>query len=506
MRLLDNILLQARMRPDARAIVTADGHLGYGDLVSRAGSLAAGMASPAEPSRPVCIAIRKSPEAVIAMLATLLAGRAYLPLDSGLPEARRRAMIADSGADLMLVTEADAAAGASAAGTTCAVRTVPADPAGGTNPPAPVPVAASSDAALLYTSGSTNIPKGVRISRAAIDTFVDWATGYFGFGPEDRAASHAPFGFDISFLDLWAPLAAGGEVHLVPEGQMANGRFLLHFLAERGVTFWQSVPTPLVAIGTELGAGPLPAPLALRHLCSTGEALPEAARTRLAALGEGVTLHNVYGCTETNDTFVFSLPIREAGGEGQLPIGLGLAYVDYLIVDAHDMPVPQGEQGELLTASAAGFTGYTDPDLTRAAHVECDGQRYFRTRDLVAEDAYGFVHFIGRSDHTVKLRGVRVDLREIETVIGEMAGVQEALAMIQPCARKGMQLVVVISGPEAPQLPVIGLKAHCARHLARQVIPDRFITQIAPLPRNLNGKIDRRAVSASLKELLKQDA
>lgn len=494
MKVIQDILAQARTHPDALAVIGDDGAIGYRDLVMQAGGIAQMLSHQGALPAPVAIAMPKSPEAVAVMLGVLLAGRTYMPLDPALPIMRRSDMLADSNTRLgYAATEAEAAR-LSAEHPGIEFRAARRD----LSLPA-VPVVASvpegRNFALLYTSGSTNRPKGVRLGRAGVDCFVDWALNYFALGPQDRLASHAPFGFDISLLDVWAGLAAGAQVHLVPEGQMINGRYLIRFLEDRAITFWQSVPTPITAIADEIAAGH-PVPRALRQLCTTGEALPQRTRNRLAVLGADVQVHNIYGCTETNDSFVYSLPASNLNAEGDLPIGYALAYIDYRICDEAGADVPIGQTGQLLVRSDAGFNGYTDPALTEAAHVTLDdGRRYYRSNDLVLSDRDGMLHFIGRADHTVKLHGYRIDLREVEAALQQHPELTEVVALLQSCKTRGKRLIAVLGGGVAQGLSSLQIKAHCARFLPRQAIPDSFVRHDPPLPRNGNGKIDRRAVA-----------
>lgn len=488
MRTVDKICENARNQPRAAAIVDGETVMTYGDLLKRAGSVAEFLTNSTEPGRSVGIGMAKSAEAGTAMLGAALAGRPYVPLDPALPPARRRLIVEDCRPGAILVA-------CEKARKQLVAETVPAkvavfQEATAIKADAFEPVEAER-LAILYTSGTTSRPKGVVLGAAALDTFVDWATRYFGLGREDRIASHAPFGFDISLLDFWAGLAAGATVHLVPEGHVANGAYLAAFLEERRITFWQSVPTAIEAIAGALDEASRE--LELRQLCSTGEVMSCRTRELLDRFGGGVTFHNVYGCTETNDTFVFTALIDEVSGNGDFPIGNALDYVTYRIVDEDGDPVSQGEQGELLVRSGAAFLGYTNAALTEAAHCSVEGLPHYRTRDLVIEDADNLLHFVGRIDHTVKLRGVRVDLREVEATLCAEQRIRDAVAFVLPCERKGKQLVAMISGPEAAEIPVLELKVHCARHLARQSIPDRFLIGPDPLPRNANGKTDRNA-------------
>ena len=508
MQLVDRILDHARQQPGAPAILGPAGTVTYAALLGEAGALAARFAAadPEGDRRPVALMMAKSPRMAVAMLAALLAGRAYVPVDPGHPAPRRAEMIADSRAALVVVDEAtDAADIAAVAGDAQVIRAdMPGDTAAFT---APIPADPADDAAILYTSGSTSRPKGVRLSRRAFDIFTGLATDYLALGPADRIASHAPFGFDISILDLFAGLAAGASVHLVPEGQMSNGRFLTSFIADRGITVWQSVPTAICAIARETAArqaaGDPSVPIrSLRHVGTTGEPLPAACRGDLSAVNPHATLHNIYGCTETNDSVIFSIPVSEAAGEGQLPIGTPLPFADCRIVDDQRRDVARGETGELMVASATAFTGYTDPELTAAALVRlADGSGpYYATRDLVVQDGDGILHFVGRVDHTIKLRGVRIDLREVEAALAAAFGQPEVVALTVPCAVRGRQLVGVLGGvmggrTDAAPLSPIELKKRCAAHLPRLAIPDRFVSLSDILPRNANGKIDRRRVA-----------
>lgn len=514
MRFLERYVALAAQAPDAPALIDDFGAISRARLLAAAAAVARDLATttPATGAAPpVGVAMPKSAGAVAVMLGALLAGRAYVPLDPGLPVERRARMIADSGLDVVYVADVAAAGEVGAPeGRPVAARVF--DPRDAARLPfadaRPGDAAsASADAAILYTSGSTNQPKGVRLSRGAVDVFLDWALDYFGLGEGDVTASHAPFGFDISLLDLFGALGAGAAVALVPEGQMANGRFLAEFAARHGVTFWQSTPTALTALTGAIRDG-AEAP-ALAHVCSTGEALPPATRRALSELcgAPGATaplFHNIYGCTETNDSFVLSAPVAEIAAlpaETDLPVGRPLPFIAWRVVDENLSPVAEGGQGELLVASRAAFTGYTDAALTKAAHVEVEGARYYRTRDIVRVEEDGNLRFFGRVDHTVKLRGVRVDLREIEACLAGVAGLHDPVAFVRDCPRKGRVLVCGFQFTGAPP-SLVALKGHCARQLPRQVVPDLFLPVSEALPRNVNGKVDRRAAIAAFADAL----
>lgn len=513
MRFLDRYVAHAKAAPDAPAIVDDRGVVSRGALLGAATALACDLRAEAADrpagNAPVGVAMPKSAGAAAATLGALLAGRAYVPLDPALPDDRRRRMIEDSGMDVIFVADAvEAARVRRFAGPGIIVRAFDAGDRARLSLADDLlarPAPDAADAAILYTSGSTSQPKGVRLSRGAIDVFLDWAQDYFGLGPDDVTASHAPFGFDISLLDLFGGLGAGACVALVPEGQMANGRFLIDFIVRHRVTFWQSTPTALTAlvgVASERRGG-----IALRHVCSTGEALPPATRRGLGLLsgaGARTLFHNIYGCTETNDSFVHTAPLADVAGappEIDTPAGRPLPFIAWRVVDENLAPVGDGAQGELLVASRTAFTGYTDPALTDAAHVEVEGVRYYRTRDLVRVEEDGSLRFFGRVDHTVKLRGVRVDLREVESCLAAYEGLRDPVAFLRDCPKRGRVLVCGFNHGEAPP-SLLALKQHCALHLPRQAIPDILLPFPTTLPRNVNGKVDRRAAVSAFSEAL----
>jgi len=507
MSFIDAFVNHAKEMPGRIALSDTLRSWRYGELATLACDLANDLNWCAPDSGTVAIVMGKSPEMVIAILGVLLSGRCYVPIDPTIPTECRQRILMDSNATVLLCRAEDAAASVwpGQPASLCRLRVSAELPrqTGLESLVKPVlPHHKSNNlAAILYTSGSTSTPKGVMLGWGAFDKFTTWAARYFDLGADDRVASHAPFGFDISILDLFATFLVGGHVVLVPEEHLINGRYLVQFLEREKITFWQSVPAPLIALVSAELDGDLGFP-DLRHVISTGEAISAAVVGRLGRMAPNMMFHNIYGCTETNDSFIFTSSTRKLCLDAPIPVGRAIEYIDYKIVDGQDRPVPLGVPGELLVASPVAFEGYTDRRLTEKACVDLDGKRYFRTRDRVFQGRDEVVHFLCRTDTTVKIRGYRIDLAEVEACLLRVKIAKEVavVSVLHPVKGKCLVGVLSIQLGDSSSISPIGLKQHCAQMLPRQAIPDWFEIQTTALPHNKNGKIDRHNLARIIQE------
>ncbi|MFP5286158.1 MAG: amino acid adenylation domain-containing protein, partial [Thermoanaerobaculia bacterium] len=462
----------AERTPDAVAVAWDGGSITYGALARRALDLAARLrAQGVGPETVVALRIERSTELVIAAIAVLEAGGAYLPIDPAHPQERADWIVRDSGAALLLTRE-DLA-----------------DP--GLTPPRFAGEGARPDpdglAYVIYTSGSTGAPKGTELRHRGLSNIIAWHRRAFDLGPGDRTPLLAGPGFDASVWDTWAPLTAGASLHIPSREVVLSPSAWYDWMEETGITVL-FMATPLaVAFLAEAEARPADR-LALRYLMAGGDRL-----RRRPAPDLPFTLINIYGPTETTIVTIGG-PVAPTG-ERTPDIGGPLANTRVYILDRWLQPVPVGVPGEICLAGEGLARCYRDrPELTARAFVPdpfADGQRLYRTGDLARWLPSGRVEFLGRFDHQVKIRGQRIELGEIEVALGRHPAVRDSVVMV----RDGRLVAYVVSGETAEAVTVEALRAWLARTLTEAMIPSAWAFLDA-LPLTPNGKIDRRALPA----------
>ncbi|MFI1104554.1 amino acid adenylation domain-containing protein [Streptomyces melanogenes] len=486
---------QAAQSPDAVAVVCGERSLTYAELNAGADRLARHLtAHGAGPGELVAVAVRRSVDLPLALLAVHKTGAAFLPLDPGHPRERTRTVLAEAAPVLVLCDTATRTAAGDADWLalddphTAAALATPAD--GG---PAAPSVAADSLAYVSYTSGSTGRPKGVAVTHANLANLLDAMGERLPLTAEDRLLAVTTVAFDIAHLELLLPLCHGARVVLA-ETDAAKDPFALAQLVERhAVTVMQATPS--------LWAGLVDsAPAALRGLrvLVGGEALPAGLAGDLRASAAQVT--NVYGPTETT---IWSLAAAvDAANEHHPLIGGPLANTGAHVLDDRLRPVPAGVTGELYLSGAGVARGYLNrPGLTAERFVACPfgtpGGRMYRTGDLARWTADGLLDFVGRADEQVKIRGFRIEPGEIEAVLDGHPSVARTAVVVRE-DRPGEQRLVAYAVPTA-SAPATGLAAELAGHAAR-LLPDYMVPTVLLLPDGLpltaNGKVDRKALPA----------
>ncbi|HVT15954.1 MAG TPA: non-ribosomal peptide synthase/polyketide synthase [Thermoanaerobaculia bacterium] len=519
---------QAARRPDAPALLGGGlpgrGRLSYRELAERAAALAGELARRGIGRGDlVGLFAERSAELVIAILAVLEAGAAYVPLDPSYPPERLALMLADIGggggaggtAPLVLVQPGLAARLPAGAGRTLPLAALetraareegeaPGESLGGWASGRGVRVAAagagSDDLAyVIYTSGSTGRPKGVAVSHRAVVRLVR-GTGYAELGPDEVFLMMAPVSFDASTFELWGPLLNGGCLAILPPGELSVDG-LERAIRELGVTtLWLSAGL------FHLVAGERPAALApLRQLLAGGDVLSPPHVARLRRELPGLRLVNGYGPTE-NTTFTACHRVGDpapAGG-ARVPIGRPIANGRVLVLDRDLEPAPIGVPGELFAAGAGLALGYLGrPELTAAAFVpapfgEVPGERLYRTGDLVRRLPDGSLDFLGRVDRQVKVRGFRVEPGEIEALLAGHPAVREAVVVAVRDGGRERRLVAyaVPRDGARPPLDPAAVLADLAGRLPAFMVPAELVWLDA-LPLSPSGKLDRAAVSAA---------
>ncbi|MFJ9691369.1 amino acid adenylation domain-containing protein [Kitasatospora sp. NPDC101183] len=482
---LHRLVLEAAARhPERVAVSGPDATVTYRELSRRANELAGRLAAQhVGVGDRVVVWASKSAECVAAMQAVLRLGAVYVPVDGSTPPARVAAIVRDCLPAAVCIDPENVSR------LTPAERGCPeslvlggdfAAPAG----PFDYPSAAEDLAYVLYTSGSTGRPKGVRVTHGNARAFVDWWVTELAALPEDRFANHAPFGFDLSVLDLYGAFAAGASVHLVPTELSYAPEHLTRFLRERGISIWYSVPSALSLMIREGGLLDDRAPSCLRAVLFAGEPCPIPTVRELAAW-TGARLLNLYGPTETNVCTFHEVTTATLEMDRPPPIGKASSGNTVWAVTDNGQTAGVGEEGELLVTGPTVMPGYWGrPPLTGP----------YRTGDLVRVLPDGSFDYLGRQDGLVKLRGHRVELGEVEATIAQHPEVLEAAAVVAGAGlSRHLDVFVATRGGAAPG--VLSLKRHVAERLPRYMIPD-IVHHVPALPRTSNGKIDRTALAA----------
>ncbi|MGI5489568.1 amino acid adenylation domain-containing protein [Microtetraspora malaysiensis] len=431
---------QAERTPEATALVFEGDRLTYRELAERARQVAAGLGPRVD--QPVGVCMDRGLDLPVVLLGVLAAGGAYLPLDPAHPAERTRGMLADAGADLVL-TAADGHAA-----------------------PAPdVRVHEDNLAYVIFTSGSTGRPKGVGVSHRAIVNRLRWMQDTFQLTPEDRVLHKTPTTFDVSVWELFWPLITGATMVIARPGGHRDTAYLRDLIKAEGVTTAHFVPSMLQAFLEEEDIQP-----PKRIVCS-GEALPPGI--------DLPGLHNLYGPTEAavDVSWHACRP-----GEPIVPIGGPVHNTTLHVLDDHLGPAPIGTPGELYISGVQLARGYLGkPALTAERFLPApNGQRLYKTGDLARWLPTGELEYLGRTDHQVKIRGMRVELGEIEAVLRGQPGVTGAAVKLVDGRLVGY---VVGDTPDLSDL------------LPDFMIPTAWV-RLDRLPVTPNGKLDRAALPA----------
>jgi amino acid adenylation domain-containing protein len=526
-RLLQSwVTQQADVRPDDVAIVSGADKLTYGQLEVTSNQLAHLLQNAGcQNGDRVCILMPKSAEAIVSMIGILKAGCLHVPIDVATPAARIR-HIFDSCENRVIVAggrvaplldelmadetlrsrttiiwlenlggSSDATAAAEPAAKNFKIASSTRDLKLAPSTPLPQQRAASGGSHILFTSGSTGVPKGVVITHDNVSTFVGWALKHYGIDHTDRFSGHTPFHFDLSTFDIFGSITAGAQLHLVPSETVLLPPKLAEFIRTSKLTQWFSVPSVLnyIAKFNSVQQNDFPD---LRRVLWCGEVLPTPALIYWMERLPKVHFSNLYGPTEaTIASSYYDVTTCPTDPKSQIPIGTPCDGEDLLVLNDKLAPVPDREIGDLYITGVGLSPGYwRDPAKTAAAFLQDPHdptRRLYRTGDLAYRDEQGLVYFVGRADTQIKVRGYRIELGEIETALNSMSKLQECAVVAIPTDNFGGYMICAAYVVRAGEQATLGeLRDHLKKLVPNYMMPARW-TAYEALPKNANGKIDR---------------
>jgi amino acid adenylation domain-containing protein len=460
----------AAQTPDAIALIFGDDKLSYAQLNQRANRLARYLRElGVGPEVLVGISLERGIDLVVAVLAVLKAGGAYLPLDPAYPPDRRAFMIADSQPAVLLTTQS-----------------IEVDEFGGENLASGV--SADNPAYVIYTSGSTGQPKGVVVTHRGLGNLHAEQVRAFGHGPRDRVLQFASLSFDASVFEIVMALATGATLVTATTEELLPGAPLQQLLREQSISNLTIPPSALALMPTD----DLPS---LRTVIVGGEACSAELVQRWSV---GREFFNAYGPTETT---IWSSINRCRAEEGRPSIGKPIGNAQMFVLDAKLEPVPVGVTGELYIGGVGLARGYLNrPELTATRFIPhpfatTPGARLYRTGDLGRYRTGGSIEFLGRIDHQVKIRGFRIELGEIEAALGEHPMVQDVVVLMREDTRADQRMVAYIILNQECAAPADELRRAIKDKLPSYMIPSVFVV-LEALPLTPNGKIDRQALPA----------
>ena len=484
---------QAAATPDACAVVFGEYALSYRQLNERANRLAWQLRDQGVgPEVRVGVACERSWELVIGLLAILKAGGAYVPLDPQYPAERLAYMFDDSGISLLL-TQAHVQA-ALALPESLPVMCLdieaqkiarPARPYNRRVENLPNLACAQNLAYVIYTSGSTGRPKGAGNSHGALYNRLAWMQDAYGLSAADRVLQKTPFSFDVSVWEFFWPLMCGATLVVAAPGAHRDPQQLAALIVEQAITTLHFVPSMLQAF---IGADEAVQCRSLRRIVCSGEALPMALQRQTLRGLPQATLYNLYGPTEAAIDVTHWTCVEE--GRDSVPIGRPIANLRTYILSPELLPLPSGAVGELYLAGAGLARGYhARPGLTAERFVVdpfgC-GERLYRTGDLARYRADGAIEYCGRIDHQVKIRGLRIELGEIQARLQEHPQVLEAVVLALD-----NQLVAYVVPSDLQAGWRDAVNAHLLARLPDYMVPTHLVL-IERMPLSPNGKLDRK--------------
>ncbi|WAL68646.1 amino acid adenylation domain-containing protein [Amycolatopsis cynarae] len=489
--LQDAFLARAEAAPDAPAVFTSTARITYGLLRAHAVRAAEWLRRQGvRRDEPVALVMTRGPEQVAGILAALIAGAAYLPIDAALPAERQEYLLKDSGARCVLTN----------AGHEDGIRAVlpldltgPVDPVDPAGPAEHAPGARPGDLAyVLYTSGTTGEPKGVMVTHRSVANVVADCNRRFGIGPDDRFFAISAFSFDLSVYDVFGALSAGAALVLPDAERAADPEHWLQLCGETGVSVWNSVPAIVSLLHEHAETEGAERLAALRLVMMSGDRLPPGLPAALRKLKPGLEVVSLGGPTETTIWNILHPVGEDEDGSESIPYGRPNANNRAYIVDSAGRDLPDWVTGEICAAGVGLARGYWGDPLRTAERFLDDpvrGERLYRTGDLGRYLPSGEIEILGRTDFQVKVNGYRIEAGEVETRLAALPAVRHAV-VTKEAGTGGDRLAahLVPAGGSRPTAAELGEELR--RVLPHYMVPSAVYWHES-LPLTRNGKVDR---------------
>lgn len=498
-KVTDYLFESVKKYPDSEAIVDKNGRITYTEYNNMSGLIAYQLALMGLFKQPIAILTEKSISAIVSFLGVARSGNYYTVIDSKMPDARIEKIVETFSPSAIICDQKNLDKASNIAGT--AAILVYEDIVSKKYSQEQEESVSECEAKIidtdilyvLFTSGSTGVPKGVIITHRSVIDYIEWAAETFGFGHENKWGNQAPFYFDNSVLDIYSSLRGGGTMYIIPQMCFSFPIRLLEYIRDNQINtvFW--VPTVLSRVA-DLAILDKCDIDCLKNILFAGEVMPTRPLNKwIKRLPEGI-FANLYGPTEITVDCTYYIVDRVLKDDEPVPIGYPCRNSDILVLNAENKPVSVGEKGELCVRGSSLALGYyNNPERTAAAFVQNPlhnlyEEKIYRTGDIVHYNERGEIIYDGRADSQIKHTGHRIELGEIETAVSAIDGI-----MMNACLHKAStdQLILFFTG----NVDEDSIRATLANSLPEYMLPN-ICNKLSAMPLNANGKIDRKKLES----------
>ncbi len=478
--------------PDKPAFVDENKTVTFSKLRQRAMALATQMIRKGLFKRPVVVYLEKGVDVLVSFMGAAYSCNFYSPIDIDMPVSRVNKILEVLQPSLVVTTAAlqDAFKSYNYEGDYLIFEEASALPADKQAIDATRGRGIDTDLLyVLFTSGSTGVPKGVTINHRSVIDYIDWVTETFEITQQDSFGNQAPFYFDNSILDIYSTIKTGATTYIIPKNLFAQPVPLLEYLKEKKINtiFW--VPSALIVVAKLKAFRNVDLSDTLQRVLFCGEVMPNKQLNIWRKFLPDVLYANLYGPTEITDACTYYIVEREFADDEPLPIGIPMANTDILILNDKDEPVSGDEVGELCVRGTSLSMGYyNNPEKTREAFVQnplnpCVPETIYRTGDLVKYNDYGEIVYLSRKDFQIKHMGHRIELGEIETAVSSLPEIALCCCLYD---EKRQKIVLFIE----EELDKAYINGQISRLVPEYMLPNKVVT-LQKMPINANGKIDR---------------